>query len=447
VVGLARSGIAAAHALRRADREAAIVACDSASPPEALAAEEGLRRAGVEVHLDTDGTELLLADPPPRTIVKSPGVPAEAAVVTSARERAIEVVGELEVGWRLVPNEFCAVTGTNGKTTTTELIGAIHREAGTPVAVAGNVGTPVSVFAGELDAEATVVCEASSFQLEDSVEFAPEVAVFLDFAEDHLDRHLTAERYLESKLRVFERQSPGDVAVLNAWEPALAGRELPGAARRLWFGEEARCELRLERGELLWREQPLIEAREIRLRGAHNLRNAMAAAAATLVRGVDPDAVRSALRDFKGVEHRLEEVADLDGVLFVNDSKATNPASTIAALRAFGHGVHAILGGSLKGGRFDALVPAVSEHCERCYLIGEAAGRIADELAPSNVELLECGDLEHAVAEAARRARPGEVVLLSPACASFDQYSDFEQRGDHFKALVRALTGEREEIR
>ncbi len=356
MVGLARSGVAAAHALRRADPEATIVACDSASPPEALVAEEGLRRAGVEVHLDTDGTELLVADLPPRTIVKSPGVPVEAAVVARGRERAIEVVGELEIGWRLVRNEFCAVTGTNGKTTTTELIGAIYREAGDPVAVAGNVGTPVSVFAGELDPEATVVCEASSFQLEDSVEFAPEVAVFLDFAEDHLDRHRTAERYLDAKLRVFERQEPGDVAVLNAWEPALA-RELPGSARRLWFGEAAHCELRLERGELLWRGEPLIDAFRVRLRGAHNLRNAMAAAAATLVRGVNPDAVRAALNDFRGVEHRLEEVADVHGVLYVNDSKATNPASTIAALRAFGSGVHVILGGSLKGGGFEALVP------------------------------------------------------------------------------------------
>jgi UDP-N-acetylmuramoylalanine--D-glutamate ligase len=444
VVGLARSGIAAAHALRRSDPEAVIVACDSARAPEALAAEEGLRRAGVEVHLDTDGTELLLADPRPRTVVKSPGVPAEAPVVARAREDSIEVVGELEIGWTLVGNEFCAVTGTNGKTTTTELIGAIYRHAGAPVAVAGNVGKPVSAFAGELDPEATVVCEASSFQLEDSVAFAPEVAVFLDFADDHLDRHRTRERYLESKLRVFERQSNGDLAVLNAWEPALTQRELPGSARRLWFGEEARCELRLELGELFWRDEPLIEAIRVRLRGAHNLRNAMAAAAATLARGVDPDAVRAALQDFGGVEHRLEEVADVDGVLYVNDSKATNPASTIAALRAFGAGVHAILGGSLKGGGFEALAPAVAEHCERCYLIGEAARRLADDLAPSGVELLECGDLEHAVAGAAQRARPGEVVLLSPACASFDQYGDFEERGEHFKRLVRMLASGRE---
>jgi UDP-N-acetylmuramoylalanine--D-glutamate ligase len=439
VVGLARSGIAAAKALRRADPRARIVACDSARPPEAVAAEEGLRRAGVEVHLDTDGTELLVADPPLRTIVKSPGVPAEAAVVALARERSVEVVGELEVGWRLVRNEFYAVTGTNGKTTTTELIGEIHRRAGIPVAVAGNVGTPVSVFAGELDPDATVVCEASSFQLEDSVEFAPEVAVFLDFADDHLDRHGTAERYLEAKLRVFERQAFEDAAVVNAWEPALERRQIPGSARRVWFGEQERCELRLQDGELRWRGEPLIAAREVRLRGAHNLRNGMAAAAATLVRGIDPDAVGDALREFKGVEHRLEEVAEVDGVLYVNDSKATNPSSTIAALRAFGQGVHAILGGSLKGGGFQALAPVVAEHCRRAYLIGEAAPRLAEELAASGVELVDCRDLERAVAAASRAARAGEVVLLSPACASFDQYRDFEERGDHFKVLVREL--------
>jgi UDP-N-acetylmuramoylalanine--D-glutamate ligase len=449
VVGLARSGVAVARALREADPAARIVGCDRGRPPEAARDAEGLERAGVEVHLDTDGTQLLEdllgSGTHTCTIVKSPGVPAQAPVVALARERGLEVVGELEIGWRLLPSEFCAVTGTNGKTTTTELIGAIHRRAGLEVAVAGNVGMPVSGFAGALGPTATVVCEASSFQLEDATEFAPEVAVFLNFGEDHLDRHPTLEQYLDSKLRVFAHQGPDDVAILNAREPAVAEREPGGSARRVWFGDDERCELRLAGGKLLWRDRPLLEASEVRLRGAHNLRNAMAAAAATLVRGVDAGAVSAELRAFRGVEHRLEEVAEIGGVLYVNDSKATNTDAATAALRAFGPGVHAILGGSLKGGGFEPLAPAVAETCECCYLIGEAAGPLAAALSATGVELIECGGLERAVAEAARRARPGDTVLLAPACASFDQYRDFEQRGEHFRSLVETLRSERGE--
>jgi UDP-N-acetylmuramoylalanine--D-glutamate ligase len=430
VVGLARSGQAAAALL--AGRGERVAGCDSATPDGAA----GLSRAGVEVHLDTDGTQLLLAERPPRTVVKSPGVPQEAPVLERARELGIDVVGELEIGWRLVPGDFCAVTGTNGKTTTTELLGEIYRRAGMPVAVAGNVGAPVSSFAGELGTDTTVVCEASSFQLEDAVAFAPEVGVFLNFAEDHLDRHGSVEAYLAAKLSLFERQGENDIAVLNSEQPVDPG----GAAHRVWFGTDDRSTLRLADGWLLWHGEPFMEAGDVGLRGPHNLRNAMAAAAATLASGIDAEAAYDALREFGGVRHRLEDVAEIDGVLYVNDSKATNPAAAEAALRSFEGGVHAIMGGSLKGGGFGELVPAVNETCVRCYLIGEAADRLAADLGPSGVELVQCGDLERAVAEASRAARAGEVVLLVPACASFDQYRDFEERGEHFIHLVRALS-------
>jgi UDP-N-acetylmuramoylalanine--D-glutamate ligase len=438
IVGLARSGVAAALALRRAAPEVTIVACDSGSPPEAQESAERLGQAGVEVHLKTDGTQLLAAAPAPRTLVKSPGVPAGAPAVAGARERGIDVVGELELGWRLLPNEFCAVTGTNGKTTTTELIGAIYRAAGRPVAVAGNVGTPLTALAGEVDPGAVVVCEASSFQLEDSVEFAPEAAVFLNVSEDHLDRHSSADEYLAAKLRLFANQSPSDVAVLNTAEPALRDADL-GAARQVWFGEEPRCELRLAGGALEWEGVTLIDVSELRLPGPHNVENAMAAAAAALARGVEREPVRAALREFEGVEHRLERVAELGGVSYVNDSKATNVTAAAAALRAYDAPVHGILGGSLKGTGFGALAPVVAERCAACYLIGEAAEQLARDLAGSGVDLVPCGDLERAVREAAAHARPGEVVLLAPACASYDQYRDFEQRGEHFRALVAAL--------
>jgi UDP-N-acetylmuramoylalanine--D-glutamate ligase len=431
--------VAAALALRQASAGARIVACDRGRPREAEAAAERLARAAVEVHLETDGTELLAAAERPRTVVKSPGVPAGAPVVARACEEEIEVVGELELGWRLLPNDFCAVTGTNGKTTTVELIGAIHREAGLPVAVAGNVGTPVCAYVGDVAWDATLACEASSFQLEDTSSFAPEVGVFLNFAEDHRDRHPGPADYLAAKLQLFERQEETDFAVLNASEPALARREIGGKARQVWFGESEGCELRHSGGRLEWRGNHLMDASELGLRGPHNLENAMAAAAATLVRGIDADPVRAALRSFRGVPHRLETVAEIGGVRYVNDSKATNVAAAAAALRSFERGVHAIFGGSSKGSGFATLAPAVAERCAACYLIGEAAGRLAEALAPTGVELVSCGDLERAVAQASQRARAGETVLLAPACASFDQYEDFERRGEHFRSLVERL--------
>jgi UDP-N-acetylmuramoylalanine--D-glutamate ligase len=345
-------------------------------------------------------------------------------VVAAARERGIEVAGELELAWRLVPNEFIAVTGTNGKTTTAELLGAIHRQAGIPVAVAGNVGTAVASLAGELDKRAVVVCEASSFQLEDASAFAPECAVLLNIDEDHLDRHGTFQAYRDAKLRAFVNQGPEDVAV------APIGIDVPGEAR------VARVEQRS--GALLWEGEQLMRAGEVRLRGQHNLENAMAAAAAALARGVARGAVVEALRSFAGVPHRLEDVRERDGVLYVNDSKATNVASARVGLRAFDGGVHLILGGSLKGGGFTGLREPVAERCRACYLIGQAADRLAEDL-DGTVPLHPCGELERAVREAAAAARPGEVVVLSPACASFDQYADFEVRGNHFRALVESL--------
>jgi UDP-N-acetylmuramoylalanine--D-glutamate ligase len=441
VAGLARSGVAAALALRAADPAARIAACDAGRPREAAEASGRLQEAGVEVHLETDGTQLLAAESRPRALVKSPGVPIQAPVVVEARRRGVPVLGELELGWRLLPNEFCAVTGTNGKTTTTELIGAIHRAAGEPVAVAGNVGTPVSALAGELPADTLVACETSSFQLEDATAFAPETGVFLNFSEDHLDRHATMDEYLAAKLRLFAHQSREDVAVLNAAEPALADAPL-GSGRQVWFGSDPRCELRLHRDRLEWRGEVVMPAAEIGIPGPHNLENAMAAAAAALARGVDAGAVRTALRSFEGVPHRLERVAEIGGVAYVNDSKATNVTAAAAALRSYDR-VHAILGGSLKGGGFAPLVPVVSAHCRACYLVGDAQERLAADLEPAGVPFRRCGDLERAVAAAAADAAPGETVLLAPACASFDQYEDFTARGEHFRALVAGLGGSR----
>jgi UDP-N-acetylmuramoylalanine--D-glutamate ligase len=436
VVGLARSGQAAARLL--ASRPAAeVVGCDSASPEGA----EGLRDAGVEVHLDTDGLALLERA---RCVVKSPGVPRDAPVVETAPRRGIPVLGELELGWRLMENTFVAVTGTNGKTTVTEQIGHVWRTAGEPVAVAGNVGTPLALLAGELGPAATVACECSSFQLEDAEAFAPECAVLLNVTPDHLDRHRDFDDYLAAKLRIFRNQGNDDVAVFNASEPALTRRDLGGCARRVPYchGADPACAVSLNEGTVFLGAEPLIEVGELSRPGLHNAENAMAAAAAADAMGIDREAIREALRTFPGVPHRLERVAEVNGVLYVNDSKATNVAAAAAALRSFDGGVHAIMGGSPKGGDFAGLVDPVAERCVACYLIGEAAGAMERDLEPVRsfgVEFHRSGDLPNAVREAGAAARPGQVVVLAPACASFDAYRDFEQRGEHFRALVGEL--------
>jgi UDP-N-acetylmuramoylalanine--D-glutamate ligase len=435
VVGLARSGAAAARLL--AERGEEVRGVDSARPPEA----ERLAGAGVEVHLDTDGLALLERT---RTVVKSPGVPSEAAVIAAARERGVTVIGELELAWRAIPNRFCAITGTNGKTTTTELLGHLYRTAGEPVAVAGNIGAPLASLAGRVEPGATVVCECSSFQLEDSDAFAPECAVFLNLAPDHLDRHGTLEDYRAAKLRIFANQGNDDVAVYNADEPALAGEDLGGCARRVAYcrGDVPDCEVARAEGTIFHDGEPLLRVEELGLLGEHNVDNAMAAAAAALAMGLPRDAVAAGLRSFAGVAHRLEPVAEIGGVGFVNDSKATNVASATVGIRAFAGGVHAILGGSDKGEPFEPLIEPIRERCVACYLVGATADRLAVELAPvieSGVALHRCADLAEAVREAATAAKPGEVVLLSPACASFDSFRDFEQRGERFRELVEEL--------
>ncbi len=432
IVGLARSGVAAALALRARGEE--VIGCDAGArgTPSLDRAAQRLSVAGVEVHLDASGDALAARA---GTLIKSPGVPQNAPVVAAARARGVPILGELELAWRLLENEFIAVTGTNGKTTTTEWIGHVHREAARPVAVAGNVGTALSSLIGTVPGTATIVCEASSFQLEDTVAFAPEVAVLLNLEPDHLDRHGTFADYVAAKLKIFVNQGNDDIAVAPV---DLEVEDLGGCARRVPFGG-AGAELSERAGYLWWDDEPLIDVTEISLPGAHNRANAMAVAAACLARGIEPDAVVAGLRTFPGVAHRLELIATRNDIAFVNDSKATNVASTLVALRSYARGVHLIAGGRGKSQDFSPLAPLVAERCRGVYLIGEAAQDLADALAASNVPLRQEGELGAAVAAAAAAAAPGEVVLLSPACASYDQYPDFEARGAHFRRLVEEL--------
>ena len=435
VVGLARSGVAAALAL--AARGERVTGVDSGGAGSAALQEAARRlsRAGVEVILDAPAAAAGAVSQS-GALVKSPGVPQGAPPIQAARRRGVPVLGELELAWRLLENEFIAVTGTNGKTTTTEWVGHIHRVAGLPVAVAGNVGTAASSLVGELPAASTVVCEASSFQLEDTLAFAPEAAALLNLSPDHLDRHPSYEDYVAAKLRVFANQSNDDIAVAPV---GLGIEDLGGCARRVRFGADPAAELSERAGYLWWDEDPLIPVDEIQLPGAHNRLNAMAAAALCLARGIAPQDVAEGLRSFLGVPHRLERVRVRDGVAWVNDSKATNVDSTLVALRSFPGGVHLIAGGRGKQQDFAPLAPLVAERCRAVYLIGEAAGELAAALRGTGVALHEAGDLARAVTAAAASAGAGEVVVLSPACASYDQYSDFEARGEHFRALVEAL--------
>ena len=387
VLGLARSGIAAARALER--RGVDVVRAD--------------RTLGNDDDVSLlDGVGAL---------VKSPGVPRENPLVVAARERGVRVWSEVELGFRLLGARIVGVTGTNGKTTTSELLGTML-----DAPVAGNVGRALCDLDGVVAGGDLVVCELSSFQLEDVESFRPAVAVLLNLEPDHLDRHGSFDAYRDAKLRAFENQEPGDTAVVPRAFPRV-----PGRARRIEFDETD--------------ELPA----EPKIPGAHNRQNAAAAVAAARALGVDDERLAEALRTFPGVPHRLEIVAEAAGVRYVNDSKATNVAAALRALASYDAPLHLILGGRAKGESFEPLARAAAGHVRRAYLIGEAARELAEALSNAEVDHLRSGDLAAAVRAASAAARAGEVVLLSPACASYDQYESFEERGDEFRRLVAEL--------
>lgn len=411
VVGLARSGQAAAQLL--ASRGAEVFGVDGGKPAGA----ETLGDFGVDAHVESSGLELLDRV---ATVIKSPGVPSDAPVIAAAREAGLPVIGELELAWRLIDNPVIAVTGTNGKTTTTSLLGKIYQTAGLPYELAGNIGTPLCALAATISRDATVICEVSSFQLDDAPEFTPECGVLLNITEDHLDRYESFEHYRQSKLSMFERQGPGQFAVSG---PAI-DFELPGE------GFKARVTSAGFNND----------DGAVALRGRHNIDNALVAAHAALLMGVDPAAIDHALRTFGGVEHRMEVAGETNGVEFINDSKATNVDAAVAALAGYEHPVRLIVGGSLKGQGFKSLAPAVGSSAAAVYAYGDAAGAIVEDIKDAGVPVERYEVFEDAVRAAAEAATAGEVVLLSPACASFDQHDNYEHRGDEFKRIVGELT-------
>jgi len=407
-LGLARSGEAAALALAR--RGVPTVGVDRAADLDA----GRLAEAGVEVHLGTE-EERLLDDVD--LLIKSPGVPGDTHLPRAARERSIPIWSEVELGFRLLRNPFLGVTGTNGKTTTSELLGAMFCAADRPAAVAGNVGRPLTGLDGEISPDAWIVCELSSFQLEDVHRFRPRVAVLLNLEPDHLDRHGTLDAYRDAKFRLFQNQTAADTAVVPR-----DFENIPGGAARVEFAPDDSLPA-----------EPLIP-------GAHNRENAAAATAAARAAGIEDGAIAEALRTFPGVEHRLELVGEIDGVRFVNDSKATNTAAARRGIAAYaGQPVRLILGGSLKGESFDELAEEIPNTVRSIDLIGEATEQLAAALGRAGRTHRRSGDLATAVGAAAGDAEPGDVVLLSPACASYDQFRNFEERGDEFRALVHRL--------
>jgi len=440
VVGLARSGVAAARLLRAAGAE---VTGTDVKPLAALGREvAALREAGVRLLTNGGGGGAFEGAV---LVVVSPGVPLDSPQLAPARAAGLPIIGELELGWRAMEADTIAITGTNGKTTTTALTGALLAEQPRPVLVAGNIGTPLAVGALGFPPDGIVVAEVSSFQLETIDTFQPRVAAVLNVTPDHLDRHGSFDAYVEAKARIFRNQTPADCAVLNADDPAAAALASRTRARVLWFSRRRPLEhgVFVREGWIAARLNGHVEEicplAEMQLRGQHNVENALAATAGGLWLGLGAAAIRRAIGRFRGVEHRIEFVRDLRGVQFYNDSKGTNVASTVKALESFDERVVLIAGGKGKGQDFAPLAETARGRVAHVVVIGDDGPKIATALAAVGIPVSAAPTMHAAIDAARAQAGRGDVVLLSPACASFDMFDNYEHRGDVFKKLVGAL--------
>lgn len=441
VVGLARTGIVVS--IFCAAYGARVTAVDE-KPEAALAgAAEKLRAAGVGLGFGVIRPEVFLDQD---LVIVSPGVPAKLPGLELARNRNIPVWSEIELAWRLLRGKLVAITGSNGKTTTTALVAHILQSAKVPVLVGGNIGTPLLARV-EASSDSTVtVAEVSSFQLETVDAFRPDVGVLLNLTPDHIDRHGSFEDYARAKQKLFQNMLDRDAAVLNADDLQVAQRG-PVHGQTFWFSRLKRLAAGtfLRGDQILFRrdgsESVLMRRTDIPLRGEHNLENVLAASTAAILAGAPVDAIEAAVRTFPGVEHRLEFVADIAGVSFYNDSKATNVDATLKAIEAFPGSLFVILGGKDKGSPYEPLREPLRQKAKLALLIGAATEKIAAELEGA-VQMQRVGTLGRAVTAALEQAKPGDTVLLAPACASFDQYENFEQRGREFKEIVARLAAE-----
>jgi UDP-N-acetylmuramoylalanine--D-glutamate ligase len=436
VVGLARTGVATA--LFCVARGATVTATDSRTEDEIGKEIAKLREAGVTLELGGHQEKTFLAQD---LVVPSPGVPADAPLLKAARGKGITIWSEIELAYRFLKGRLIGITGSNGKTTTTALMDHILKNAGFSTILAGNIGTPlISRVDASRDHTVTVV-ELSSFQLELIETFRPNIGIFLNLTPDHLDRHLTMKAYGAAKARIFENQTEEDAAVLNADDPAT-NPYAPTRPRQYWFSRKRRvAQGACVRGEeIVFRgdgvEEVVLKRGDIPLAGAHNLENVLAAVAAARIAGAEKGAIAEGVRSFAGVEHRLEFVAEIAGVRYYNDSKATNVDATLKALDAFPGRVLVILGGKDKGSDYTVLQKPLREKAILALLVGAAAEKIEKQIAGS-VAIEHAGTIERAVEIASHAARPGDVVVLAPACASFDQFENYEHRGRVFKEMVR----------
>ena len=442
VVGLGKSGVASALFLK--ERGARVTVSDTKSPDQLRDEIPVLLDHGITVETGGHGERTFRGQD---LIVVSPGVPVDAAPLVQARAAGEPVIGEIELAAQNLPGEIVAITGSNGKTTTTTLAGEILAAGGFPVSVGGNIGTPAISLVERATRQTIVVLEVSSFQLETIQTFRPKVAVVLNVTPDHLDRHRTFQTYVDAKTRIFENQQASDFAVLNEDDPTCRTLRDRTRAQVFWFSrkkevEQGAC---VRDGKIFFldgksqREVMLVS--EIPLKGAHNVENVLAGVCAGALMGCEPPKIRQAIQNFKAVEHRLEYVATIKGVQYFNDSKATNVDATIKALESFPKNIHLILGGKDKGSDYTVLNDLLRERVKRVYTIGAAAEKIESHIKGA-AEVVHAETLENAIRRASAVAEPGDVVLLAPACASFDQFQSYNHRGRVFKEVVQALLGE-----
>ena len=441
VVGLGKSGLAAALFLR--DRGARVTVSDTRSAKDLAKEIPALLEAGIMVESGGHG---LLTFRRQDLIVVSPGVPLDTPEVAQAQAFGLTVIGELELASRFLQGEVVGITGSNGKTTTTTLVGKIFADAGLKTLVGGNIGLPVIELVAEATPQTWNVLEVSSFQLETTVDFRPRIAMVLNITPDHLDRHKTFERYAAAKAKITENQTAEDFLVLNAEDKATQMVAAKTRAQIYWFsGVRQIKQGAFVHGEsIFWlakeggKAEPVLPVAEIPLKGSHNVENVLAAVCAAKLAGIASEQIRVSVAGFHAVEHRLERVRTLAGVDYYNDSKATNVDATMKAVASFAGGIHLILGGKDKDSDYTLLATLLRERVAAVYTIGSAAEKIERELA-GVVKMVTADTLAKAVASAAADAKPGDVVLLAPACSSFDQFENYEHRGRVFRELVQAL--------
>ena len=438
VVGLARTGLVSA--LFSAAYGAKVTATDERPIPEVAEAAEKLRVAGVKLELGGFVPQTFLEQD---LIVVSPGVPAKIEPLENARAKGIPVWSEIELAWRFLRGKLVAITGSNGKTTTTSLVAHILKTSNVPTLIGGNIGTPLLALVETSVDTSVTVAEISSFQLETIDSFRPEIGVLLNLTPDHLDRHITFEEYAGAKMRMFENQLEKDIALLNADDPEVTKR-MPAKPKIFWFSRQKRVATGafLRDDQIIFRhegsEVELARLADIQLRGQHNVENVLASCAAAYLAGAVPAAIAAGVKSFRGVEHRLEFVAELSGVQYYNDSKATNVDAAVKAVEAFPGPLVVILGGRDKGSPYAPLREPLHERARLALLIGESAEKIAADLGDA-VAFENAGTLQQALHIAARHVQPGDTVLLAPACSSFDQFENYEHRGRAFKELVAQM--------